>query len=448
MIKIIDMIEYNKHKNKQNILLLILFMCFCTNGVWGQNNATINKLKSERNILQKQISQSASLLKSTEKTVGQELDELQNLEAKITTQKRLIKKTNDSQIALRKEIRILTSKIRELNTQILKCKNEYAKSLRYVREQHTIQQKMLFIFSANNFNQIIRRLRYMMEYANYQKSQAKEIQQKQTKLLKKQTELQEAKKDIVKLKESHIVEQKQLEISRKEQKRLIQKLNKKKAVIKKQISIQQKKARALNSEIDRKIKLEIQRAEAVRKERERKARINLKKNHSNKKLKKKSQHHKEKTTYSKRNRKEREEIKRLSGSFVSNKGKMPYPISGEHIILQHFGTYSVNGLQFIKLDNKGLIIKGKQGAKARSIFNGKVTAVFPLNGLLNIIIKHGEYRTIYCNLKTVDIKMGDNVKIGQTLGDIYVDPVIGNKAILHFQIRKGTKLINPESWIR
>lgn len=440
-----------EHKNKLNILLFILFMCMHTSGVWGQSNVTINKLKSERNSLRKQISQSASLLKTTEKTVGQELDELQNIEAKITEQKKLIKKINDSQRALKKEIGALTAKIKNLYSQIKKCKDEYAKSLRYVREQHSIQQRMIFIFSADNFNQMIRRLRYMMEYANYQKSQAKEIQQKQTELLKKQTALEEAKKEVTELIKSHTVEQKKLEISREKQAQLVKKLNKKKSVIKKQISIQQKRANSLNAEIDKQIKLEIQRAEAIRKERERKARLEVTKRNpkaKSSKSAKKRQPKKSKTTYSKTNRKEREKIKRLSGSFVSNKGKMPYPITGEHVILQHFGTYAVNGLQFIKLDNKGLIIKGKQGANARSVFDGEVTAIFPLNGLLNIIIRHGEYRTIYCNLKTVDVKTGDNIKIGQSLGNIYVDPVRGNKAILHFQIRKGTTLINPESWIR
>lgn len=445
------MIEYDKHKKKLNILLIILFMGLHTSMLWGQNNETIDKLRNQRSTLQKQITQSALLLKSTEKTVGQELDELQNIEAKIAEQVNFIKKINESQFVLKKEIRVLTLKIAELNKQLKKCKNEYAKSLRYVREQHSIQQRMIFIFSAENFNQMIRRLRYTMEYADYQKSQAEEIKLKQAELLKKQEELEDAKKEMAELVDSHKVEQKKLEVSREKQDQIVKKLQKKKSVIKKQISIQQKKANALNAEIDKQIKLEIQRAEAVRKERERKARLA----EAKKKGKVKSQHTAEKKkpkervkTYSQTNRQEKEEIKRLSGSFVSNKGKMPYPITGEHVILQHFGTYAVNGLQFIKLDNKGLIIKGKEGAQARSVFDGEVTAIFPLNGLLNIIIKHGEYRTIYCNLKTVTVKAGASVKIGQTLGEIYVDPARGNKAILHFQIRKNTSLINPESWIR
>ncbi|MFA6830903.1 MAG: peptidoglycan DD-metalloendopeptidase family protein [Bacteroidaceae bacterium] len=445
------MIEYNKHKNKLYLLLIILFMCLHTSAIWGQSNATINKLKNERNTLQEQISQSASLLKSTEKTVGQELNELLNIEAQINEQNKFIKKINENQVALEKEVNTLTRKIEDLTSQLKECKDKYASSLRYVREQHSIQQRMIFIFSADSFNQMIRRLRYMMEYANYQKSQAQEIQLKQAELFKRQTELEEAKKEMGELIKSHTIEQKKLEASHEKQDQLIKRLNKKKSVIKEQISVQQRKANVLNEEIDKQIKLEIQRAEAVRKERERKAKADIAKRNpeaTSSKSTTKSQPKNDETIYSKTNRQEIEEINKLSGSFVSNKGKMPYPITGEHVILQHFGTYAVNGLQFITLDNKGLIIKGEQGAKARSVFDGEVTAIFPLNGLLNIIIKHGEYRTIYCNLKTVNINAGDNVKIGQTLGEIYIDPVRDNKAILHFEIRKGTTLINPESWIR
>lgn len=96
----------------------------------------------------------------------------------------------------------------------------------------------------------------------------------------------------------------------------------------------------------------------------------------------------------------------LSGSFVNNRGKLPIPITGPYIITSRYGQYSVEGLRNVKLDNKGIDIQGKPGAQARAIFDGKVAAVFQLNGLFNILIRHGNYISVYCNLASASVKTG------------------------------------------
>ena len=106
----------------------------------------------------------------------------------------------------------------------------------------------------------------------------------------------------------------------------------------------------------------------------------------------------------------------LSGNFANNRGKLPMPITGAYIITSHYGQYSVEGLRNVKLDNKGIDIQGKPGAQARAIFNGKVAAVFKLNGLFNILVRHGNYISVYCNLSSASVKQGDDVTTKQTLG--------------------------------
>ena len=137
----------------------------------------------------------------------------------------------------------------------------------------------------------------------------------------------------------------------------------------------------------------------------------------------------------------------LSGSFVSNRGKLPIPITGPYIITSRYGQYSVEGLRNVKLDNKGIDIQGKPGAQARAIFDGKVAAVFQLNGLFNILIRHGNYISVYCNLASASVKTGDTVTTRQALGQVFSDGADNGRTVLHFQLRKEKEKLNPEPWL-
>ncbi len=101
----------------------------------------------------------------------------------------------------------------------------------------------------------------------------------------------------------------------------------------------------------------------------------------------------------------------------------------------------------IKLDNKGIDIQGKPGAQACAIFNGKVAAVFQLNGLFNILIRHGDYISVYCNLSSASVKSGDNVTTRQNLGQIFSDASDNGRTVLHFQLRREKEKLNPEPWL-
>ena len=137
----------------------------------------------------------------------------------------------------------------------------------------------------------------------------------------------------------------------------------------------------------------------------------------------------------------------LSSDFASNRGKLPMPITGSYIIVSHYGQYTVEGLRNVKLDNKGIDIQGQKGAQARAIFNGKVAAVFKLNGLFNVLVRHGAYISVYCNLSSVNVKQGDTVVTKQELGPIFSNIADGGRTVLHFQLRKEKDKLNPEPWL-
>jgi murein DD-endopeptidase MepM/ murein hydrolase activator NlpD len=110
--------------------------------------------------------------------------------------------------------------------------------------------------------------------------------------------------------------------------------------------------------------------------------------------------------------------------------------------VSHFGQYNVEGLRNVTLDNKGINIQGERGAQARSIFDGEVSAVFGFGGTMVVMVRHGSYISVYCNLSSVNVARGQKVTTRQVLGRV------GQDGILQFQLRKGTAKLNPEQWLR
>lgn len=253
---------------------------------------------------------------------------------------------------------------------------------------------------------------------------------------RKKTELQQvkvAKEGLLKEREEEKVK---LEAQEKEQKLLVANLKKKQRGLQNELNKKRREANQLNARIDRLIAEEIEKArKRAAEEARREAAARKKAGEKTEKTATASTPAKPKAqpleTYS-MSKADRE----LSGNFANNRGKLPMPITGAYIITSHYGQYSVEGLRNVKLDNKGIDIQGKPGAQARAIFNGKVAAVFKLNGLFNILVRHGNYISVYCNLSSASVKQGDDVTTKQTLGRIFSDGADNGRTVLHFQLRK------------
>ena len=133
--------------------------------------------------------------------------------------------------------------------------------------------------------------------------------------------------------------------------------------------------------------------------------------------------------------------RQISGSFESNRGRLPMPVTGNYKIVSHFGQYDVDGLKNVKLDNKGINIQCDPGASARSIFEGEVSAVVSVAGQLVVMVRHGDFISVYCNLKSVHVRNGQKVTTRQVLG------TVGQDNILQFQLRREKTKLNPEVWL-
>jgi septal ring factor EnvC (AmiA/AmiB activator) len=422
-------------------LLCLLATCLCT-PAFAQTNKKIEELKSKHGELQEQIKQSESLLLSTQKDVKSQLNDLNLINSRLAERRKYIKTIEQDMAQLDAEVARLGKQMKQLQAELKEKQKRYAESVRYLRKHRSIEDKLMFIFSAENLNQMYRRLRYVAEYADYQRLQGNQIKEKQTELENKRQEQLQAKEEKAKLLAQREAERKEIEKQEKQQRSLVNQLQKRQRNLQDELKKQRQQSQRLNAQIDKLIEQEIAAARKRAEEAERKRKAAEQKNGSPKK--------KGETTPSDMNKEipmmeEYTGDRQLSGVFEKNKGKLPMPITGSYAIVSRFGQYAVAGLKNVKLDNKGIDIKGQKGAQARAIFNGEVSAIFQFGGYTNVLVRHGSYISVYCNLASASVKQGQKLKTHDPIGIVATD-ASGN-TILHFQLRKETTKLNPELWL-
>ena len=413
----------------------------------AQSTHKIRELEKQHAELQKQISQSESLLQSTKKDVKSQLSNLTLLSGQIDERKKYIATIENDVNVIQREVDRLQVELNTLKKELADKKDNYEQSVKYLYHNRSIQEKLMFIFSADNLNQMYRRMRYVRQYADYQRMQGLEVERKQRQVRDKQKVLVASREAKRKLLEAGQAEKVKLEAQEKERKGLLASLQKKQRTIQGEINQKRRSADKLNAQIDKLIAIEIEKArKRAEEEARRKATAENgrnKKEGTNSKAPAKGQN----MPSSKMGEfKIDSEDRRLSSVFEQNKGKLPIPITGAYMIVGHYGQYQVDGLRNVRLDNKGVDIRGKQGAQARAIFNGEVSAIFQYNGLSNVLIRHGSYISVYCNLQSVLVHKGSKVNTRDVIGQVHTDKE-GN-TILHFQLRKETAKLNPEIWLQ
>ena len=214
---------------------------------------------------------------------------------------------------------------------------------------------------------------------------------------------------------------------------LVANLQKKQKSLQSEISRKRKQADKLNAQIDRLIEAEIEAARKLAAKKGGKSSSSGKATASGSKARPMDAY------------KVDDDNRKLSGSFEKNKGRLPVPITGGYMVVSHYGRHNVAGLKHVEIDNKGVDIKGRSGAQARAVFDGEVSAVFQYNGMTNVLVRHGSYISVYCNLSSASVQRGQKVKARQSLGPVATD-ASGN-IILHFQLRREKEKLNPEPWL-
>ena len=439
------------------------------------------------------------------------LDNIMQINADITAHQKSIENIEKEIGGLDADINLLTIQLANLESQLNDYRSRYIKSMSYLTRTHTVEDRLMFIFSAKSFAQMYRRSRFVKEYADYQKVQGEAVKAKQEQVKEKQAQLESAKGQKNTLLQKGKKERSDLEAQQAEQKKMVSSLQRQQKTIQGVIAQQKQKDAKLNAEIDRLVAIEIEKArqraiaeakkkaeaEAAEKKRKeelarkkaaaaaaakenerlveeaRKREAEAKRNvrdaqnsgdeaararaqqqlneaESNRKAAElkasadASRNKKDIENTTKRNERETwlsASDRKLSGNFEANKGRLPIPITGGYRIVRHFGQYNVEGLKNVQLDSKGINIKGQPGCQARSIFEGVVGAVFNYDGAWAVMVSHGAYISVYCNLRSVSVSTGQRVSTRQALG------AVGADNILQFQLRHRTAKLNPEVWL-
>jgi len=321
-------------------ILLYILSCLFLVEVSAQSTRKIRELESQRNELQQQIAESETLLRSTKKDVKSQLDNLALITGQIEERKKYIAAIEKDVKSLNDEIYSLTLQLRTLQRELKDKKDKYEASVKYLYRNKSIQEKLMFIFSAENLSQTYRRLRYVREYADFQRLQAVEIERKQKQVNAKKTELETTRAAKEKLLKESEEEKLKLEKQEKERQGLVTSLRKKQRSIQNEINKKKRSAQRLNAQIDRLIEDEIEKARKRATEEARKQAQKEGKPAPKKQTVKKGQVEKFQMNNADR---------QLSGSFGKNRGILPMPITGPYVIVSRYGQYAVDGLRNVNL---------------------------------------------------------------------------------------------------
>lgn len=422
-------------------------------------NSSIKKLQKQQAALQSKIKESERQLKTTKKSVQAQLSTLMEINSQITEKKNYVAGIQQQVDTMARKVAVLEQELARLQKDLDVCKARFQKGAMYMYRNKMMQNKLMFIFSAKSFRQMYKRMRYMLEYTKYQRAQGLIIKEKEEAVKKKREEVVNAKTEKERLAAQGRAEQKQLEGKQVERQKVVDELNKKSKQLQSAIAENKKKNANLNAKIDQLIQEEIRRQEAKRKAEEAKrkaeeerrkaaeaAAAQGKKGGKGGKGKGKAEPYVNGNAGSGGSFRPADNADRqFSNNFASNKGRLPVPITGPYRITGRYGQNAIEGLSGVSIPNNGTNYTGQAGAQARAVFDGEVTAVFSYGGMTNVIIRHGSYMSVYCNLSGVSVRKGQKVSTRQTIGTVARDASGGYT--LQFQLRKETSKLNPEGWI-
>ena len=434
---------------------LFLFIILLPLFAFSQNSKKVKALQKQKAELQNTLQKSKAELNKTKQQVKAGQQNIHYIGVQLNN--RL-----DQIVGLEKEIDDLDSLILQMQGKIqekeqeLKQKREKLKqAMRYARTQKGQSSSLIFILSAKTVKQMFRRSRYAQEYVKFQHKLGEQILKKQAELLEEQNQLLNTKSKKSDLIREVMLQRKELGVQQVQQQRKVDGLKKQESGLAGKIAQQQKQLSDLDKKIDALIAYEIEQARKAAAEAARKkaaaeaARKKAAEEAAKKKSGKSVATSKGSTTAPSTPVRPDTWLtpadRQLNGSFEQNRGRLPVPITGQYMIGNRFGTYTVPGLKDVQLDNKGTNYIGRPGARARSIFSGEVTAVFQFGGSRNVLIRHGSYISVYCNLSSVTVTKGQKVNTKDIIGTVADDG--SGRCVLHFQLRKETAKLNPEHWI-
>lgn len=403
-------------------VFIILFALFLFFPAYSQDRG---KLEKERKKLEQEIEYTKKLLKETSDNKQLTLNQLQTLRQQIQLREKVINNISKEMAMINEQLDETGIIIEALEKDLVELKKEYAGMLYNMYKNRSALNQLIFIFNAESFNDAFSRVRYLQQFGEFRKKQAQVIEETKATLERKREEQMGRKTDKQKLLETEQSQRQKLSEEMQETDRMVAQLKKQEKDLAADLEKKKQAADNLSKKIEEIIKREI---EAAKKKAELEAA-------------------KTKTTATKTNvLSATPEAAKLSANFASNQGRLPWPVE-KGVICESFGEHAHPVLKSIKIVNNGVDVCTNENAQVRSLFQGTVVTVMYNPGFQRaVMIRHGEYFTVYSNLKEVLVRSGDEVTVKQPLGLVYTDEKTSESKV-HLELWKGTQKLNPALWI-
>ncbi len=388
----------------------------------AQTKKSREELEREKAAVQERLKEFDAILRKTSASKKSTIGELNAITKQFQTQTRLVNTLDREVKLINQEIDETETKISSLEAELKDLKAEYGRMIYNASKLNRGLSIVAFVFSSGNFNQLYARLMYLKQYTDSRKQQAIQIEKLSQELADQRVTLDQRKSEKVQVLAEEQKERQELDRLKQTQQGVVNTLSKKEREIKGQITATKKQQDQLNRMIKQVIEDEIRRAEAASK--------------------------KENSTATKSagsSMPMTPEAAALSSSFAGNKGRLPWPVE-TGFISQRYGTYPHPTLKGITMENDGIDIRTQPNSNVRTVFDGTVTKITTMPGYGGtVIIKHGEYYTMYSKLKTISVKSGQKVSAKDVIGQVATGP--DGEAEVHFQTWKGLSVMDPSTWI-
>jgi len=393
-------------RNKRIYLLFVLFFILTNSGVLAQTKEDLRKRKQKT---ENDLKLTNQLLEKTEKSKTVGLNKLLIIKKRISLRELLINEITEEIHFIDKDIDKNKQQILEYEREIVQLKEEYAKMIYFAHKNRNNYDRLMFILSAEDFNQAYRRMKYFQQYTKYRKKQAALIVVTQKNLEYETEQLVDRRNEKLKLLSGKEREKANLnrEVTKGNQE--VTRLKRKERELRKKIAANKKAMKHLDNAI----------AELIRKESE--------KNTSFKKLSINEE--------------------RVSANFKNARGKIMWPVD-KGIIIQEFGEHPHPVIKGVTIKNDGIDIGAEKDSRVKAVFEGEVKNVFAVPGAnMAVIIRHGHYLTLYSNITNVRVKPGDIINTGHYIGDVYSKDFDNEGAVVHLGIYEERKALNPKNWL-
>ena len=373
-----------------------------------------SQLKKKKAKIQQEIKKLNGLLGETRTNKRKSEIQLLILNKKIGARQELISAIANEVFYIDQEINKQKNQIDTLKAKLLELKDQYTKMVQFAYKNRNATNKLIFIFSSEDFNQAYKRLKYIHEIAEYRVYQSDQIKLSTEKIEQKIIELEEKKQKKLSLKQNKKAEFNRLQNEQEERQEVYVELRKDEKKLRSNLAKKRSESKKLQAAIKKIIEREI--AEAKKRAEKSNGTIGL-----------------------------TPKAKKLSKDFISNKGKLPWPVK-KGVVSGKFGNQKHAVYEHLTTINNGIDILTNKGTRARTVFKGKIAAIIVLpGGKKAILIQHGEFFTMYSNLDKVLVSKGDEVDTQEEIATIMTDE--NGKTEVHFEIWQGNQKQNPSFWI-